>query len=123
MTLDALMFEDISERDLAALIGVRSGWTLEFLPAAEGFRFGAEVCSLANTKGGHLLIGIEVERREAKRAANTREPVSAALRQGHEPRAPAGDLCAQGHGRLRARPARGDGRVFRVRVLAFRRRS
>jgi predicted HTH transcriptional regulator len=60
MTSDDLNFDGISEADLAALIrdGARREIALEIQPLVYDNHFRREVSSFANSRGGHLLIGI-----------------------------------------------------------------
>jgi predicted HTH transcriptional regulator len=61
MALGDIDFGALGERDLAAAIGegLRRGIEVAFQPSAFEHPFLKEVSSLANTRGGHLLIGID----------------------------------------------------------------
>jgi len=60
MALKDVDFDALGEADLAAAIGdgLRRGIEVAFQPAAFEHPFVKDVSSLANTRGGHLLIGI-----------------------------------------------------------------
>jgi predicted HTH transcriptional regulator len=63
MALGDIDFDALGEADLVAAIGdgLRCDRHVAFLPAAYEHPFVKEVSSLANTRGGHLLIGIDGE--------------------------------------------------------------
>jgi len=61
MALNDIDFDTLGEADLAAAIGegLRCGIGVAFAPEAFELPFLKEVSSLANTRGGHVLIGID----------------------------------------------------------------
>jgi predicted HTH transcriptional regulator len=61
MALNDIDFDALGEAELAAAIGegLRCGIEVAFAPEAFELPFLKEVASLANTRGGHLLIGID----------------------------------------------------------------
>src|SRR5215470_7619007 len=60
MALNDIDFDALGETELAAAIGegLRCGREIAFTPAAFEHPFLKAVSSLANTRGGHLLVGI-----------------------------------------------------------------
>ena len=60
MTLDDADFDAITEADLAAAIAdrLKPGLKIAFAPAAYEHPFVKEISSLANTRGGLMLVGI-----------------------------------------------------------------
>ena len=61
MALADLDFDAITEAELVAAIdeGLRPGISIAFAPAAYNHPFVKDVSSLANTRGGLMLVGIE----------------------------------------------------------------
>jgi len=61
MALNDIDFDTLGEADLAAAIdeGLRCNIAVAFAPEAFELPFLKEVSSLANTRGGHLLIGVD----------------------------------------------------------------
>jgi predicted HTH transcriptional regulator len=61
MALGDIDFDTLGEADLTAALGegLRRGIEVAFHPAAFEHPFVKEISSLANTRGGHLLIGVD----------------------------------------------------------------